>query len=253
MHYRALLVDDEAAAIKSLRELLKNHQSVIEVTGETDSTRQAVEKTNSLKPDLLFLDIQLTGMSAFPILKKFTCEPRIIFTTGYNQYTLKAFDYNALDYILKPVDPERLEKSVNRLTGEKKNISIKNTADKLRNEMASAPLARIQSKIGDTIYFANVEDVLYFEAEDYYCGVHTNNKKLLIRTSLLELEKRLPEGHFLRIHRKYVVNVKRIKQLQSSLRGNLNVILDVENETSLGVSRNYAPAVRRFFRYRAYA
>lgn len=121
----------------------------------------------------------------------------------------------------------------------------------MKEEYLFPPLTRIQARIGDTINFVNVEDVLYFEAEDYYCAVHTNNKKLLIRMSLQELDQRLPPGQFIRIHRKYFVNFNHVTQLRSSIRGSVHVILDNDDETSLPASRSYASSVRQSFRSRS--
>ncbi len=246
MLLRTVLVDDELAARKRLRELLKEHKSVIKIIGEADNGDAAIEKINKLQPDLLFLDIHLAQMNAFSIIEKFTCEPYVIFVTGYDQYAIQAFEYNALDYLLKPIEQQRLEKTIQRISDTPKKLQLKNTINDLKHQIQLPTLTMLQARIGDTIHIANVEDVLYFEAEDYYCAVYTTEKKkLLIRMSLQELELRLPKDRFFRIHRKYIVNKFHIRLFRKPVGRAMEIILDDCALTALTVSRSYNSATRQ--------
>jgi DNA-binding LytR/AlgR family response regulator len=249
MIYKSLLVDDELAARERLRLLLGNHSTVIRIIGEACDGIEALTKIEKMKPDVIFLDIRLPIIDAFSIAERITYNPRIIFVTAYDKYAVKAFDCAALDYLLKPVEPERLSETVERLKNFPITSPLNFSMEKLLENLHQPPLARIQVRIGDEIQFVNIDDVLYFEADDFYCNVFTLNCKHLIRMSLHELEHRLPEDKFIRIHRKYIVNLSKVKKLRGSIDGRARIILNEMSGIEFPVSRSYAPIVRRVLKY----
>lgn len=245
MIFRGLLVDDELPARERLRLLLKNHAAVITIIGEACDGKEALTKIEAMKPDVIFLDIRLPVIDGFSVAERLTYNPRIIFVTAYDKYAIKAFDCAALDYLLKPVDPERLSETVERLEMFRITSPLNMSMEKLLENLDQPPLTRIQVRIGDEIQFINIDDVFYFEADDFYCNVFTQNCKHLIRMSLHELEHRLPEDKFIRIHRKYIINIKEIKKLRGSINGCARIILNEISGIEFPVSRSYAPIVRR--------
>jgi two-component system LytT family response regulator len=244
MLYRAILIDDEQPARERLRSLLQNYMSTIKVIGEAQDGPDALKKIEGLKPDLLFLDIRLPEMDAFTLIEHFSYEPHIIFVTAFDSYAVKAFESAALDYLVKPVEPGRLASSIDRLQKSKNPISVRNAAEIAREKMYQEALTRIQIRTGNEIRFLPVQEIVFFEAEDYYSAVNTADGRYLIRYSLSELELRLIPEQFVRIHRSCIVNISRIKKLRATLKNGSQIILDTPHSEPLSVSRRYLKRVR---------
>lgn len=248
MIYRTLLVDDERPARERLRVLLENYNSVINIIGEACDGKEALTKIETMKPDVIFLDIRLPVMDAFSITERITYDPRIIFVTAYDKYAIKAFDCAALDYLLKPVDPERLAETVERLDKFRITSPLNLSMGKLLENLHQPPLTRIQVRTGNQISFIPIKDILFLEAEDYYSAIHTQKGKYLIRMSLHELEHRLPADQFLRIHRKYMVNFSHVKKMQRGLNSGTRIFIDKLDSEPLPVSRSHLSRVREILR-----
>jgi two-component system LytT family response regulator len=249
MSYRTLIVDDEQAARGRLRSLLQKHSSVIEIIGEAEDGRDALEKIESMRPEVVFLDINLPFADAFTISEHITYDPHIIFVTAFDNYAIKAFECAALDYLLKPVEPERLVKTIERLCKVNTANPVRKTISELYERMNQAPITRIQVRTGNEIQFISINEIVCFEAEDYYCAVYTDQKKKhLIRISLNELEHTLPTDQFMRIHRKYIVSISHVKKIRSTAGATAQIILDNSLPISLPVSRNYVSKIREILR-----
>ncbi|MCA1763953.1 MAG: LytR/AlgR family response regulator transcription factor [Cryomorphaceae bacterium] len=229
---KTLIIDDERLARQELKNLLGSYEE-IEVIGEcanADEAREAIEKE---KPDLIFLDIQMPGETGFDLLETLSFVPKVVFVTAYDEYALKAFKVNALDYVLKPVEDERLAEAIQKVLGETKS---KNTPPgETENDEMLGLDDQIFLKDGDKCWFVTLRDIRVFESEGNYVRVFFENNKPLILKSLNNLEKRLDERHFFRINRKFIVNLKEITHIEPWFNGGLQVKL--KNGETLEVSR----------------
>jgi len=216
---KALIVDDERLARTELRRLL-NPFKEIAIVGEAVNADDATKKIAELKPDLLFLDIQMPGKSGFELLEQLDNVPKVIFTTAYDEYALKAFDYNALDYLLKPIEPKRLEEAIKRV--------VRKSSDAEKGESQSEFLKAEDQffvKDGERCWFVKLMDVRLFESEGNYVRLYFNEFKPLILRTLNYLDERLDEKTFFRASRKHIVNLKWIEAIEPWLNGGLLVKL----------------------------
>ena len=222
---RALIIDDERLARNELNRLLEKFPE-IEVVGEASNGEEAIEKIEELNPDLVFLDIQMPGMTGFEVLEHLHVVPNVIFVTAYDEYALKAFEVNALDYVLKPVELTRLEKAIEKVFVEAKP---KNSEEKLSLE------SQIFIKDGEKCWFVKLEKVRMFESEGNYVRLYFESSRPMILKSLNNLEKRLSEQEFFRISRKYIINLNWIEKVEAWFNGGLRVTL--KSGEKLEVSR----------------
>jgi len=217
---KALIVDDERLARKELMNLLANHPN-IEVIGEAVNADDALEKVDQLKPDLLFLDIQMPGKTGFDLLEELDTVPKVIFTTAYDEYALKAFEVNALDYLLKPVQPERLSDALSKIHEEKKIESEKESGeDRKLNEND-----QVFVKDGDRCWFVKLTDVRLFESDGNYIKVYFDTFRPMIHKSLNALDERLDNRSFFRASRKHIINLGWVDSIEPWFNGGLMVKL----------------------------
>jgi len=229
---KALIVDDERLARTELKRLLTPFKD-IKVVGEAVNADDALEKIQELKPDLLFLDIQMPGKTGFEMLEELDSVPTVIFTTAYDEYALKAFEYNALDYLLKPIEPKRLEETVNKLVEKKR----KKTARDLDKEIL-LETDQVFVKDGERCWFVKLEGVRLFESEGNYVRIYfAENKPLILRT-LNYLDERLDNKTFFRANRKHIVNLKWIDSIEPWLNGGL--LVKLKDGQKIEVSRRQA-------------
>lgn len=212
---RVLIVDDERLARNELNRLLGKFPE-IEVVGEASNGETAIEKIQELAPDLVFLDIQMPGMTGFEVLEHLHVVPNVIFVTAYDEYALKAFEVNALDYVLKPVELSRLEKAI-------KKVLLK-SEDSSSDEKLSLD-SQIFIKDGEKCWFVKLEKVRMFESEGNYVRLYFETSRPMILKSLNNLEKRLSEQEFFRISRKYIINLNWIEKVEAWFNGGLRVTL----------------------------
>jgi two-component system LytT family response regulator len=247
MKLRAYLVDDEPLALERLRRLLERTGRV-EVTGSTTEPEKAVAALAADPPDVCFLDIQMPRLDGFEVLARLPHQPIVIFTTAYDQYALKAFGVNSVDYLLKPVEPEALEralKKVERFRGTGRSgqpdlqALLTQLTDSLRAPKPDYP-DRIASRLGDRLWFIDLARVTHFYAEDKLTYAVWEGKSYCVDYTIAELERKLDPRKFLRIHRSTVVNVAWIKEVASLPGGALNVRLKDGRETDLTVARDRA-------------
>jgi two-component system LytT family response regulator len=247
MKLRAYLVDDEPLALERLGRLLERTGRV-EVIGSTTEPEKAVAALTEDSPDVCFLDIQMPRLNGFEVLARLPGQPIIVFTTAYDQYALKAFGVNSVDYLLKPIDPESLDralKKVERLRGSGQlaqpdlHVLIKKLTDCLQ-ETKPEYLERIASRLGDRLRFLDLAHVTHFYAEDKLTYAVFQGKAYCVDYAITELERKLDPKKFFRIHRSTVVNVHWIKEVASLPGGALNVRLKDGKDTDLTVSRDRA-------------
>ncbi len=247
MKLRAYLVDDEPLALERLRRLLER-TGLVEVVGSTTEPETAVAALTANPPDVCFLDIQMPRLDGFEVLARLPRQPIVIFTTAYDQYALKAFGVNSVDYLLKPVEPESLEralKKVERLRGSDSPaqpdllVLLKKLTDSLRDTNSEYP-DRIASRLGDRLWFLDLARVTHFYAEDKLTYAVSEGKAYCVDYAITELEKKLDPKKFLRIHRSTVVNLDWIKEVASLPGGALNVRLKDGQGTDLTVARDRA-------------
>jgi len=249
---KALIVDDEPLARRSIR-LLLDRDDDIEIAGECDNGTAAVELVRNDRPDLVFLDIQMPGMSGFDMLEALSKQdtlPVIIFVTAFDEHAIRAFEFNALDYLLKPFSDERFERSIERAKAQLAQQEINDLSKKLlalAENLKSESLppvekggeytSRFMIKAGGRISFVKAEEVDWIEAADYYVKLHVGRKGHLIRETMNELEKKMDPRLFARIHRSTIVNIDRIKELHPYFNGHYIVILDDGTKLKLSRSR----------------
>ena len=232
--FRALIVDDEPLAVQRLTRLLQPHEDQIAVISTALTGSEAMEKINILKPDLLFLDINLGSMTGFDVLSRSAHSPLVIFTTAYDTYALQAFETHSVDYLLKPIAPERLAKALAKL-------------DRFRNQnqpswqalvkaMQPAKPARIQVKQGDRIKLVDPDEILYFRADHKYVELVTADGAFLMDLSLTKLEAQLDEN-FIRTHRSVLVNADFVDEIGKDPQGGFYVQLKDAAQTRLPLSR----------------
>jgi two-component system LytT family response regulator len=247
MKLRAYLVDDEPLALDRLRRLLE-HTGRVEVTGSTTEPEKAVAALTADPPDVCFLDIQMPRLNGFEVLAQLPTQPIVIFTTAYDQYALKAFEVNSVDYLLKPVEPESLDRALNKVkrlrgSGQLTQPDLQALLEQLTNSLRETKPEypdRIASRLGDRLWFLDLARVTHFYAEDKLTYAVSEGKAYCVDYAITELEKKLDPKKFFRIHRSTVVNLDWIKEVASLPGGALNVRLKDGKDTDLTVARDRA-------------
>lgn len=228
---RVLIVDDEAPARSELRHLLSAHVGV-EVAGEAANAREALALAGATDYDAVFLDIEmpgLTGLDAAQLVRERADPPAVVFVTAHSEYAVDAFAVEAFDYLLKPIDPERLARVVERL------------AELSRGAVDTRKIPVVG---GGGTELIDQEQVHYVQAEGDYSRVHTFDRSYLATSSLRELEAALPSDRFVRIHRSYLVNLAKVASVRRAGPDRLQLALDDAARTELDVARRQAPKVR---------
>ena len=253
MQCSALVIDDEPLARKRMISLLEPYSSEIEILGEAGSGAQAIKMIHETLPDVVFLDIQMPDMDAFEVLHSLSANdvPLVSFTTAYDNFALKAFDENTVDYLLKPVDPDRLAVSIEKLRRQIPQVDDTRVPpgfswEKLCNlvDMSALYLQRLQVKVGDRIVFVNLDEVIRFHSEEKYTTVYTVNGQYVIDTPLVELEKKLDPRHFTRVHRSHIVAIDYIAECRKGDAGRMVMVLRDKAATQLIVSRSLVKKIR---------
>ncbi len=242
---RTLIVDDEPLARVGLNHLVKNIAH-IEIIAEAANGFEALELIDRLKPDLLFLDIQMPGINGFEVLQQISHLPLVIFTTAYDQYALKAFETLAIDYLLKPICYERLMRAIEKVDSLDRRLSnlgpILNPAAHPDLPTASY-LRRFVSKQGTKWHIIDEDKVLLFYAEEKHSFLRTEKANYIVNDTLQNLEGKIDPDKFLRVHRSALVALKHVKKIKSVGSGRLELILS--DDSTQDVSRSYSQEVRR--------
>lgn len=234
---KALLIDDERLARSELRRLLRAHPE-IEIVGEAANAVQAAEKIATFKPDLIFLDVQMPGRTGFELLAALPDAPRVIFTTAYDQYALKAFDFGALDYLLKPIEPARLAQAIVRLQSSDGSAETSGAGEGVLGENDQVFL-----KDGDRCWLVRLSDIRLLESEGNYARVYFAENRPLIPRSLQTLETRLDPQLFFRVSRQHIINLRAIGKIEPWFDGGLLLKLG-ERDPEVKVARRRAQELR---------
>ncbi len=248
----AFIVDDENLARDELKYLLSDFSGV-EVVDESDNIDSAEQKIISLNPDIVFLDINMPGGDGFELLERLTFTPNVVFTTAYDQYALKAFEVNALDYLVKPIDPKRLanviarireqidqEQMVQEKTVQEKIVQEKIVQDQVGKEPSEALGAnsKVFVKDRDNCWLVRIGDIELFESVGNYCKVHFSGNQPMLKRSMNYLESRLPPESFIRVNRHCIVNQEAIRDIRPIEQGMLE--LELSNGKVVEMSRRKA-------------
>lgn len=230
---RAIIIDDERLARNELKKLLLDFPE-IEVIAEAANASEGVEKIDSLSPDLIFLDIQMPGKTGFDMLSELERAPNVIFTTAYDEYALKAFEVNALDYLLKPVEPKRLADALQKLQLEEDKEPLSDHTISVNRSILNEH-DQVFVKDGERCWFVKLSDIRLFESVGNYAKVYFGPNKPLILKSLNALEERLDEKVFFRANRKHIVNLRLIEKIEPYFNGGL--LLEMKGGEKIEVSR----------------
>lgn len=236
MKKTAIVIDDERLARNELKKLLADYPEV-EVIGEASNVDEAIKLIEELMPDLIFLDIQMPAKTGFDLLAELDTVPSVIFTTAHDEYALKAFEVNALDYLLKPIDPKRLSDAIQKvvLMDEREE-----TANENRTESRSflSDNDQVFVKDGEKCWFVKLSEIRLFESVGNYARVFFGTNKPLILKSLNSLEERLDPKTFFRANRKHIVNLRMIEKVEPFFNGGL--LLEIRGGEKIEVSRRQA-------------
>ncbi len=253
---KVLIADDESLARRGVVLRLRDHSDMT-VVGECGNGEETVRSILSLKPDLVFLDVQMPGMGGIDVLRSLPtgCVPCVIFLTAYDEYALAAFEVQALDYLLKPVDDGRFAASLGRarrlLTLERQEDlqdRLRKLLEQQDRHRSDTAVQRFAVRTGNHITFIRTEEIDWVEAVGDYAGLHVGGKTHLLRESLNSLETRLDSSHFRRVHRSAMVQVDRIARIDPL--ANRDCQITLRDGTLLRVSRTYSKALRDLLRNR---
>jgi two-component system LytT family response regulator len=249
---RTLVVDDEPLARRRLLSMLAK-ESEIEIVGEAGSGSAAVRAIGEQRPDLVFLDIQMPGLDGFEVLRATasTHQPFVIFVTAHDDHAIRAFDVQAIDYLLKPVDEARFRESVRRAVTRLRNPAQRDLAREMAQLLdrvsAQAPRdARIPVKRDGRVSFVPIEEIDWVEADGDLLRLHTGKGAHVIRETMAQLEAKLPAPDFVRIHRSIIVNARRVREVQPWFKG--DYVLTLNDGTKLRSGRTYRQSVQSLLR-----
>jgi two-component system LytT family response regulator len=246
--YSTLIIDDEPPARARLQQLLENFTETFRVVDEAKNGIEAVEKINQLQPDVIFLDIEMPGLNGFELLERLEKIPIVVFCTAFDQYSLKAFETNSIDYLLKPVRLERLQQTVEKLSRFKNNLSSATILDVLKefyHQKEEKKMTSITVKKGDKLIFVKLEEVTYFEADEKYVTVLTDKESHLIEQSLSQLELKLPD-YFMRVHRSFIINRNYVIEVQKYFNSRFVIRLNNQKKTSVISGRSYNESIKNW-------
>jgi two-component system, LytTR family, response regulator len=244
MNITCLLVDDEQLARELLKEYIQNTPT-LSIIGEAEKGKEAVEMIDKLKPDLIFLDVQMPGMSGFDVLDDIEHDPFVIFTTAYDQYAIKAFEKNAVDYLLKPIDQERFKQAIDRAVSRMK-LEQNNVGELLRSmktENKTSYDSHIFVQKSEKLLNLAVEEIMFLEASGDYTILTTKNDQFVSSSGIGKLEEILNPETFIRVHRSTIININYLKEIEKHFNGGM--IVKMNTGKSFPVSRTYAKVIRK--------
>jgi len=244
MNITCVIVDDEKLARDLLNEYVQQIPN-IQIVGEASKGKDAVELIDRLKPDLVFLDVQMPGMTGFDVLEEINHDPFVIFCTAYDQYALKAFEKNAVDYVLKPLDQERFRLAVERAIGRMKvdENSVGELLRNLKTENKTQYDSHIFVQKSEKLLNLPVEEIVYLEASGDYTILTTKNDQFVSSSGIGKLEEILNPETFIRVHRSTIININNLKEIEKHFNGGM--VVKMLNGKSFPVSRTYAKLIRK--------
>ena len=235
---RAIIIDDERLARKELNNLLENYPE-IEIVDQAVNADEALEKIIQLDPELIFLDIQMPGKTGFELLEELEKVPKVIFTTAYDAFAIKAFDVNALDYLLKPIQEERLKGTITKVLAVQASALAERAQEgvsEIKQQLGMND--QVFVKDGDRCWFISLKEIRLFESDGNYIKVYFNNVKPMIHKSLNALDEKLDERSFFRASRKHIINLSWIETIETWFNGGL--LVQLKGGEKVEVSRRQA-------------
>jgi two-component system LytT family response regulator len=246
--YRTIIIDDEPPARKGMLQLLGNFPEIFEVVAMAENGTDAEEKIKKHKPDVVFLDIEMPGCTGFELLERLEVLPIVIFCTAYDEYSLKAFETHSIDYLVKPVELERLKKTVAKLKSFDRKLSSQPILKFLKEVSEKKEVKKMVSitvKKGDKLIFIKLDSISYFEADSNYVMIHSENGNYISEQSLANLEQKLPTN-FLRVHRGIIINTDFVKEVQKYFNSRFVITLANNAKTAITTSRGCIDAVKNW-------
>lgn len=231
---KAVIVEDSRLARNELKELIKTHKE-IELIGEAENVDNGFKLINDTKPDVLFLDINMPEKDGFELLEMLDEVPITIFTTAFDEYAIKSFEYNAFDYLLKPINQKRFSKSIENVIEKVGN----NTALKTNNDSALSLEKQIFIKDGEKCWLVKIQDISLFEIVGNYTRVFFENNKPLIYKSLAQIEEKLPSDVFFRANRQQIININHVKKVVSWFNGKLKIEMNSGDQIEISRRQSY--------------
>lgn len=249
MVYKTLIIDDEKLARERLKRLLAGFQEYFKIIDEASNGDEAFEKIENLKPDLIFLDIQMPGKNVFEMLSEISHQPIIVFCTAHDEYALQAFENFSIDYLLKPVEKERLEVTISKLEHLHRGAYIVDVINKLKNiDLNKKHPTAIPYKVGERIVLVKLSDITYFEADKKYVDFYdVESKKYVTEQTLHNLEKVLPP-EFIRVSKSVIVNFNFVKELHKYFRGKYILVMNDLQKTKIESGASYRDQINEKFR-----
>jgi len=248
--YKTVIVDDEQLARVRLKKMIEEFPETFELIGEADSGADAVEKIIALKPDIVFLDIQMPVIDGFEVLKRLPFFPKVIFCTAFDSYALQAFDAHCIDYLVKPLTRERFLKTVEKLNqfdGSTPDLNLNKLIDQLARESKKSETTTIPVKVGDRVIFVRLDEVAYFTADEKYVSIVTKqSKSYILDSSLKKLEDKLPP-YFIRVHKSYIVNKNLLKEVRRHFNNRFVLVLDDYGKSRITSGRSYYQKIKELF------
>jgi two-component system LytT family response regulator len=234
---RAMIIEDSRLAREELKKLLQLHENIT-ICGEAANSRDALPIITQQHPELLFLDINMPGKNGFELLQELNYEPKVIFITAFADYALRAFEFSTIDYLLKPINAERLKLAIDKLIGINTEIAF--------NKSSSLALSnRVLLRDGENCHWVCIQDIYYFESYGNHTHVSWCEGKALIHRALSKIEERLPEEIFFRASRQHILNINEIKKIEPWFNGGYK--LQLKSGVDIEVSRRHALRFKELF------
>ena len=251
--FTTLLIDDEPIALGRLKRLLTQFDDLIEVVDEALNGLEGIQKIETLRPNLLFLDIEMPQMTGFEMLSRLSYMPMVVFVTAYDQYAIKAFEENSIDYLLKPVEKERLDKTMDKLRNlrpeQEQTLSQESLRQLIGSMVPKKEMHSISVKSGDKILFVPLSDISFFQAEDKYVLLNTvDNKQYLMNYTITSLEEKLP-SNFVRVSRSTIVNSTKIREMERYFTGKYMIVMLDQKQTKIESGSTYQENVKRLMEF----
>ncbi|MET0465033.1 MAG: LytTR family DNA-binding domain-containing protein [Chitinophagaceae bacterium] len=250
LRYNAILVDDEPAARRLMKNLLQEYHELVQVVGEAGTGEEAIRQVQALQPDLIFLDIQMPDLTGFEVIERLAHKPNIIFTTAYEQYAIKAFETFSIDYLLKPIKEERLAQSMEKLKRFGKlnaTIDVSNLQEMIRQIQTPKQATALSIRTGDRIVLLRFEQMVFLESQDKYVYIHTTDgQRHLTDQALSALEEKLP-AQFFRVQKSFLINKDRIKEMHRHFNGRYLFVMDDKAASRITSGRTYYEMIKTEF------
>ncbi len=247
MNFRTLIVDDEPAACDRLSRMLVQLNAPCDIIGKATNGFKALWMINDVKPDVVFLDIELPGINGIELLRHCSFDPFIIFTTAYDSYAVEAFESKTISYLLKPISETRLRSALDKLL-HLTRIPVTSLASTLQSFLISSavtPLQLLPVKNGETTSLLKIESIIWIRAEGKYAVIMTKVKQHISNYSISELEKRLQSPYFIRVHRSYIVNLRHVLEMRKMGIGKFQLIMDAPSNEDIIVGKNFCDELKQ--------